>query len=133
MFKLKHVIFVPSRCSKCLTKLWCSRECLSKDWEMAHKVTCNEQPDKRKVKADKKERTEAGGTLQRRIFKKESLHLAEKAAASGRLGQGRRNQVLVEEVAAACHEEGNQKMNKKLKDKKSKQSVVKGANESEVD
>ena len=106
---------------------------MSQDWEIAHKAICTEEPDKRKVKADRKARTEAGVTLQRRIFEGESLLLAQKAVASGRLGQGRKNQVLLEEVAAACQDEANQKRNKKSRQKNSKVSVVKGAKESEVD
>ena len=106
---------------------------MSQDWEIAHKATCTEEPDKRKVKADRKERTEAGVTLQRKIFEGEKLVLAQKAVASGRLGQGWRNQVLLEEVVAACQDEVSQKRNKKSRKKNSKVSVVKGSKESEVD
>ena len=66
VIELLHLLDLNSpRCNKCLTKLWCSKECLKQDWEIAHKDTCTEQPDKRKVKAGKKKRTVAGVKMQK--------------------------------------------------------------------
>ena len=48
------------RCSKCLTKSYCSRECLLKDWEEKHEEFCEEDADERKVKGGSKARLEAG-------------------------------------------------------------------------
>jgi len=38
------------RCSRCLTKAYCSRECLNMDWEKVHQKVCREEPDIRKQK-----------------------------------------------------------------------------------
>ena len=93
------------RCNKCLTKLWCSKECLKQDWEIAHKDTCTEEPDKRKVKAGKKKRTVAGVKMQKSYFK-ESADVA--------LANGRPNAVsFINEVAAACNEDNKEEERKK--------------------
>ena len=39
-----------TRCSKCLTKSWCSRECQQKDREEKHKEFCIKGAEQRKVK-----------------------------------------------------------------------------------
>jgi len=41
------------RCSRCLTKHYCSQECLNLDWEKVHKKVCKEKPDIRKQKLRK--------------------------------------------------------------------------------
>ena len=38
------------RCGKCLTKLYCSRECLKEDLRTKHEDACKEESDPRKVK-----------------------------------------------------------------------------------
>jgi len=38
------------RCSRCLTKVYCSQECLNMDWKKVHKEVCREAPDTRKIK-----------------------------------------------------------------------------------
>ena len=48
------------RCNKCLTKTYCSRQCLSKDWEEKHSDLCQEESEERKVKGDFKARLKAG-------------------------------------------------------------------------
>ena len=48
------------RCSECLTKNYCSRECLLKDSEEKHSKFCHKGEEDRKVKGDAKARVEAG-------------------------------------------------------------------------
>ena len=42
------------RCSRCLTKHYCSQECLNMDWEKVHKKVCKEKPDIRKLKSQQR-------------------------------------------------------------------------------
>jgi len=58
------------RCSKCLTKMWCSKECQLKDWELVHKRVCTVEADQRKVKAGKEDRNEAGVKKQENLVQK---------------------------------------------------------------
>ena len=53
-----HMCFL--RCSKCLTKTYCSRECLFKDSEENHSKFCHKGEEERKVKKDGKARVETG-------------------------------------------------------------------------
>ena len=46
------------RCSKCLTKSWCSRECQQKDWKEKHNEFCIKDADQRKVKGGAQVRRE---------------------------------------------------------------------------
>merc|ERR550519_2308807 len=48
------------RCSNCLTKNYCSRECLLKDSEEKHSKFCHKGEEERKVKGDAKARVVAG-------------------------------------------------------------------------
>ena len=48
------------RCSECLTKNYCSRECLLKDSEEKHSKFCHKGEEERKVKGDSKARVETG-------------------------------------------------------------------------
>lgn len=50
---LKRVVH---RCSKCLTKVYCSEECHDLDWEKVHKDICREKSDIRKLKMSRKSR-----------------------------------------------------------------------------
>ena len=52
----KHVCFL--RCSECLTKHYCSRNCLLKDSEEKHSKFCKKGAEERKVKEDAKARVE---------------------------------------------------------------------------
>ena len=47
------------RCKKCLTKIWCSKECLLLNKEK-HEEFCQEGVEERKVKNDAKIRKESG-------------------------------------------------------------------------
>ena len=47
------------RCSKCLTKLYCSKECQLEDF-MVHKKVCRKEEVERKKKGEKGERNEEG-------------------------------------------------------------------------
>jgi len=40
------------RCTKCLTKTYCSKNCWKEDWEVKHKLFCRKDPVDRKVKGD---------------------------------------------------------------------------------
>ena len=53
-----HVCFL--RCSECLTKVYCSRECLKKDNEEKHGKFCHKGAEERKVKGGAKARVEDG-------------------------------------------------------------------------
>ena len=48
------------RCGVCLTKNYCSRECLLKDSEEKHSKFCHKGEEERKVKGDAKARVVAG-------------------------------------------------------------------------
>jgi len=56
-FKLSEKVH---RCSKCLTKSWCSRECQQKDWDEKHKEFCIKDADPRKAKGGAQVRKETG-------------------------------------------------------------------------
>ena len=53
-----HVCFL--RCCNCLTKIYCSRECLEKDNEEKHGKFCHKDAEERKVKGGAKARVEDG-------------------------------------------------------------------------
>merc|ERR1719234_403161 len=61
-------LFYPCRCGKCLTKMWCSKECQLEDWELVHKQICTVEADQRKVKACKEDRNEAGAKMREDLF-----------------------------------------------------------------
>ena len=52
------------RCDKCLTKIYCSRECLKQDLKTKHGDACKKESDPRKVKVkeERKVRKEAEKT-----------------------------------------------------------------------
>ena len=99
---------------------------MKRDWELVHKETCTEEPDKRKVKAGKKKRTEAGMKQQKKYLK-ESTNVALANRRS-------RAASVLKEVTAACNEddEEEKKESKKSRQKNSKYAA-KGARGSEVD
>ena len=105
---------------------------MKQDWEIAHKETCTEEPDKRKVKAGKKKRTEAG-MKQQKSYLKESTNVALANRRS-------RAASVLKEVTAACNEGNKEEKNgnkEKKESKKSRQKNSKNAGEgargSEVD
>ena len=103
---------------------------MKQDWEIVHKETCTEEPDKRKVKAGKKKRTEAG-MKQQKCYLKESTNVALENRRS-------RAASVLKEVAAACNEGNKEEKNgnkeeKKVKkeEKGSKKEEKKGSNDEE--
>ena len=58
--KKKHPVHCIFRCGECLTKNYCSRECLLKDSGEKHSKFCHKGEEERKVKGDAKARVEAG-------------------------------------------------------------------------
>ena len=62
MFKSVSCFFL--RCDRCLTKIYCSKECLKQDLREKHKDACKEESDERKVKVkeERKVRKEAEKT-----------------------------------------------------------------------
>ena len=60
---LALLLLVP-RCDRCLTKIYCSKECLQQDLRMKHKDACKKESDPRKVKVkeERKVRKEAEKT-----------------------------------------------------------------------
>ena len=51
LFKVSH--FLP-RCDRCLTKIYCSKECLKEDLRTKHEDACKRESDPRKVKVKEK-------------------------------------------------------------------------------
>ena len=51
---------VVHRCGRCLTKVYCSKECQTADWDVAHSSICKGRGDARKVKGKAQERKEMG-------------------------------------------------------------------------
>jgi len=58
-FCFKHAGKV-NRCSGCLTKNWCSKECPFKDLQKRHEEFCQKDSDGRKIKGDAEVRKEVG-------------------------------------------------------------------------
>ena len=48
------------RCSKCLTKNWCSKECPLKELQKSHEKFCQKDAEGRKVKGGKEVRKDVG-------------------------------------------------------------------------
>jgi len=46
----------PHRCKRCLTKMYCSKECQLKDWKKVHEKICKDGESERKLKSDGKTR-----------------------------------------------------------------------------
>ena len=61
---MKSVSCFVLRCDRCLTKIYCSKECLKQDLREKHKDACKEESDERKVKVkeERKVRKEAEKT-----------------------------------------------------------------------
>ena len=98
------------RCSKCLTKIYCGKHCLTEDWELVHMKICKEEAnqrkeeaDQRKVKDGRRERNQAGAELQDRMFAESSSMSCAK------------NKAFLKEVEVAC--KGTAKDREKEKDK----------------
>ena len=85
---------------------------MKRDWELVHKETCTEEPDKRKVKAGKKKRTEAGMKQQKKYLK-ESTNVALANRRS-------RAASVLKEVTAACNEGNKEEKNGNKEEKKVK-------------
>jgi len=56
-FKLAEEVH---RCGKCLTKIYCSKDCQQKDWEEKHSKLCKEGAEEWKVKGGLEAREKAG-------------------------------------------------------------------------
>ena len=98
------------RCSKCLSKIYCGKDCLTEDWELVHMKICKEEAnqrkeetDQRKVKDGRRERNQAGAELQDRMFAESSSMSCAK------------NKAFLKEVEVAC--KGTAKDREKEKDK----------------
>ena len=85
---------------------------MKQDWEIVHKETCTEEPDKRKVKAGKKKRTEEG-MKQQKSYLKESTNVALANRRS-------RAASVLKEVTAACNEGNKEEKNGNKEEKKVK-------------
>jgi len=48
------------RCGRCLTKVYCSKQCMDLDWSLIHKEICKKEQDGRKVKGGSQERNKDG-------------------------------------------------------------------------
>ena len=94
--------YLSHRCKKCLTKVWCSKECLLLNKEK-HKEFCQEGAEERKVKDDDKIRKESGMEELEQSFAKMS-----KVTPAG-LVQG------FEDVKESCQKKGNQDKSKVTK------------------
>ena len=54
---------VVHRCGHCLTKVYCSKMCQTKDWNLIHRKICRGKGPQRKVKGKAKERKELGDAM----------------------------------------------------------------------
>jgi len=54
---------VVHRCGKCLTKVYCSKECQMQDWSLIHSEICKGKGVMRKLKGKAKERKEVGNSM----------------------------------------------------------------------
>ena len=97
--------FIILRCGNCLTKIYCSKECMKQDWELVHMKICREGADQRKVKDGKKGRTQAGEQLQGHMFS-DTMSIA-------------KNKHFVKEVVEACSK-GDKGNTKRSGEKRSK-------------
>ena len=57
-------MYLIPRCDRCLTKIYCSKECLKQDLREKHEAACKKESDQRKVKVkeERKARKEAEKT-----------------------------------------------------------------------
>ena len=85
------------RCSKCLTKSWCSQECKSKDWDEKHKEFCIKDVDQRKVK---------GGAQVRRETEMKSLERGMEEALMLNKDKPAELQNALSEVKKLCEKKG---------------------------
>jgi len=97
-FKLSEKVH---RCSKCLTKSWCSRSCQEKDWEEKHKEFCIKggrgAADQRKVKGGSQVRRDQG-----------LKHLGRGMQSSLKLNKDKPSEVqsMLSEVKVLCQKKG---------------------------
>ena len=65
------------RCGHCLTKVYCSRTCQAKDWNLIHSKICKGKGVARKLKCKAKERRELGDArVEEQIQAAEAKHLS---------------------------------------------------------
>ena len=93
------------RCSKCLTKIYCGKHCLTEDWELVHMKICKDEADQRKVKDGRRERNQAGAELQDRMFAESSSMSCAK------------NKAFLKEVEVACKGTAKDREKEKGKEK----------------
>ena len=68
---------VVHRCGHCLTKVYCSRACQAKDWDLIHSKICKGKGVARKLKCKAKERRELGDArVEEQIQAAEAKHLS---------------------------------------------------------
>ena len=72
MTTIFQILFL-SRCGKCRSKVYCSKECQLEGWEAGHKEFCSEAVGDRKVKHTGKERRQ----VERDSLKKSFVELKE--------------------------------------------------------
>ena len=66
--------YSPIRCSRCLTKNWCSKECPFKDWQKRHEEFCQKDSDARKIKGGAEVRKDVGSEELEKCFDKLLKH-----------------------------------------------------------
>ena len=102
-----------SRCGKCLTKHYCSKECLSKDWEEKHRKLCSVEADERKVKGGSKVRLASEETALEKTL----------ATATG-IGESGFEMQEMEDLIKMCQREKTKKKAVKGGNKKAEKKLV---------
>ena len=74
---------VVHRCGKCLTKVYCSKDCQQEDWALVHSKICKGKGVQRKLKGKAKERKEAGDSTLRESLQRMEEHQLEDAIVGG--------------------------------------------------
>ena len=107
---MQCAIFIP-RCDRCLTKIYCSKECLKQDLREKHEAACKVDSDQRKVKVkeERKVRKEAEKT---RVDKK-SAELMEKYVDADLVASSSVIEDLKKATLEAVEQVANAKMSKK--------------------
>jgi len=98
------------RCSKCLTKTYCSRECLLRDSKEKHEEFCEKDAEERKVKRDSKSRVDAGLKKVEAVLKDLELRVQESPELASLSEEAKQDMVAVKEL---CEKKGGKNKEKK--------------------
>ena len=74
---------VVHRCGRCLTKVYCSKECQMQDWSLIHSQICKGKGVLRKLKGKSKERKEVGDSSMKECIERVEANHFENAVDGG--------------------------------------------------